>query len=373
MARVAECHVIVAAARQEVVRRDAIDPVILDWSVVDLERHNALATRAAGVGHNGESRDLRKAAAGSGPACKSVLESALETRAADRNGHGAVAKRHLRDDIPARDAAAGGVDPASPDAAAIRHRRVCPARNAHGIGNEISDCGLPAAHRCNAAVELDRRNADGGIDLPAQILLIFRNNRGDLRVGRNGSGINDPELRPPDGGAGPASLAHFHGYVDRSHVLGVVARLDDGIASVKLNEKVVVVSAEQKINGAGRKDRVVLLARRMHHSDDEVCTLAPQRLRLLADRCYGGKKLQILGIGRARSIVIGGSGQTDTDPVKRDDRAILELRQRLPLRTAQIGCKERKLCLAHPLQEDGLAEIEFVIARYKDIGSDHVA
>ncbi len=152
----------------------------------------------------------------------------------------------------------------------------------------------------------------------------------------------------------------------------VVARLDHGVAAVELDEEIVIVAAEHEIDRAGVEYRVVLLAAGMRHRDDEIRALAAQRLGLLPDGRDRRQELQVPRTGRARGPVIGRADEPDAYAADGDDRAILEARQRLPVRRPQVGGKERKLGLAHALQEVRLAEIELVVAGRENVGRDQV-
>jgi hypothetical protein len=74
----------------------------------------------------------------------------------------------------------------------------------------------------------------------------------------------------------------------------------------------------------------------------------------------------------ARRTVICRAGEPDAHPADRHDGAVLEVRQRRSIAAAQIGGIERKLGLAHALEEGGLSEIELVVARREDVRRDQI-
>ena len=129
---------------------------------------------------------------------------------------------------------------------------------------------------------------------------------------------------------------------------------------------------EDQVDGARREHLVVLLALGVRHRHDKVGALLAQELGLLPG---GGDRRQELQVARARGArraVEGGAGEPDAHAVERDDLAVAEARQRLAVGGAQVGGVEREFRLAHPLEEDLLAEIELVVAGRENVGADHV-
>ena len=85
-----------------------------------------------------------------------------------------------------------------------------------------------------------------------------------------------------------------------------------------------------------------------------------------------GRNVRSSGLDVRGRVVIGRAGEPDAHAVDGHDGAVLEVRQRLPIGAAQVGGIERELGLRHALQEDRLAEIEFVIARRENVGREQI-
>ena len=204
----------------------------------------------------------------------------------------------------------GCINLAGADAAAVRDRSIRARRRAHGVSDQVADRGFARTHRGVAAVEFDRGGAERNIHLAGEFLLELRHLGSDLRVGRHRRGIDDAELRPPHDVAPAALLPHADRDVDHNHVMGVVARLDDCVAAVEIDEQVVVVAGEQKVDGARRSDLVVLPAVGVRDGNDEIGALAPQRLGLLLHGGDRRQEFQILRARCARRIVIGRAGES---------------------------------------------------------------
>ena len=133
------------------------------------------------------------------------------------------------------------------------------------------------------------------------------------------------------------------------------------------------VTGEHEIDRAGAENLVALLAGGMGHGHDEVGPIAAQRLRLFGHGRDRRQKPQVARIGRAGAVVEGRAGEADAHAVDGHDGTVLELRQRLPVGATQVGGIEREVRLRHALQEDRLAEIEFVVAGHENIRRDEIA
>src|SRR5262249_40952574 len=121
---VTEYAVAVAAARHEIVGREAIDLALVERRVADPDRDDTVSGGTACIGLDGQARDLGKTSAGIGQLRKPVLEHAAQIGAADIDGDDAVVERQFGENIARRQRRAGRVDLAAADAAAIRHRGV---------------------------------------------------------------------------------------------------------------------------------------------------------------------------------------------------------------------------------------------------------
>ncbi len=132
------------------------------------------------------------------------------------------------------------------------------------------------------------------------------------------------------------------------------------------------MAGQHEIDRAGGDDAVALRAGDVRDPHHEIGTLAAQRLGLRLDGLDRRQKFQILRARSDRRLVVGRAGQPDAHAVDRHDRAILEIRQRLAVRAAQVGGVERKRRLRHALEKCRLAEIEFVVARHENVGVDHI-
>ncbi len=110
----------------------------------------------------------------------------------------------------------------------------------------------------------------------------------------------------------------------------------------------------------------------MHDGADEIGTFAAQRLRLFLDRGDERSEADVAGIGDLRRLGQRRAGQADAHAADLDRGAVSESGQRPAVAVAHVGGVKREARLAHALEEDLLAEIEFVIAGHEDVGQDHV-
>lgn len=147
----------------------------------------------------------------------------------------------------------------------------------------------------------------------------------------------------------------------------VAGRLDHQRAAVELDEQVVVVAGQNHIGRMSLDQIGALLAVGVHHHDHEIDAVAPQRLGLRLDGGDGRQELHILGVRHARRAVVCASGQPDPHVAEADDIAVLDAGKRLFVRPKHVGGKHRELHLRHSPEENGLAEIEFMIARYENV------
>ena len=154
--------------------------------------------------------------------------------------------------------------------------------------------------------------------------------------------------------------------------MGVVARFYHRGAAAILDEQIVGVASEKEIDCAAAKDLITLFARDVGHGDNEIGPFATQRRGLLIQGGDRRKEPQVSRVRRADAVVISRAGEPDAHAVETHDGAVPEVRQRLPIRAAQVGGIKRELGFGHPLQEGCLAEIQFVVARYEDVGRDQI-
>ena len=245
-------------------------------------------------------------------------------------------------------------------------------RPPHRIGDEVADGGLARAHRGSATVELDRGRSDRRVEFLAKLVLELCDDCRDFGVGHHHRRVDNAELRPAPYTTPSALFTDIDDDVDRGDIVGVVARFYHRGAAAILDEQIVGVASEKEIDCAAAKDLVTLFAGDMSHGDDEIGAFAAQRRGLFIQGGDRRQESEVSRVGRADAVVIGRAGEPDADAVDGHDGAILEVRQRLPFRAAQVGGIKRELGFGHPLQECGLAEIEFVIARYEDVGRDQI-
>ena len=130
--------------------------------------------------------------------------------------------------------------------------------------------------------------------------------------------------------------------------------------------------AQHDLAGPVAQQFLVAGAPDMHDRDHDIGALAPQGRRLAFDRRDRRREFQVAGIRQQHRLLFGGAGQTDADAADAGDRAVLEAGHRRAVGAAHVGAIERKICLCHALEEDVLAEVEFVIARHENVGRDHV-
>ena len=151
--------------------------------------------------------------------------AAVSRGAGDVEGDEPVAERQLGQHVAPGQDRAGRIDLAAADAAAVGDRRLGLRRPAHGVGHERADRGLARAHRGVAAVELDRGDADRGVEMAAEIGLVFRHHVSHLGVRRHNSGVDHAKLRPPGHQALAVLLLDADRDVDGGDVVGVVVRI----------------------------------------------------------------------------------------------------------------------------------------------------
>ena len=134
----------------------------------DLDRHDALAGRPARIDLDGQPGHLREPPGGVGSREKPVLQRRAQVAAADVDRHHPVAERQFGEHVAPGDGAAGRIDLAAADAAAVGHRGVGAGLGAHRVGDQVADRGLAGAHRGVAAVELDRGGGERHVHLAAR-------------------------------------------------------------------------------------------------------------------------------------------------------------------------------------------------------------
>jgi hypothetical protein len=110
------------------------------------------------------------------------------------------------------------------------------------------------------------------------------------------------------------------------------------------------MASEKEIDCAAAKDLVTLFASDVSHGDNEIGAFATQRRGLFIQGGYRRKESQVSRVRRADAVVIGRAGEPDADAVDGHNGAILEVRQRLPIRAAQVGGIKRELGFGHPLR-----------------------
>jgi len=96
---VTEPGIAVAAARHEIIGREAIDLALIEWRVADFDRDDTVSGGAARVGLDGQARDLGETPAGIGQLRKSVLEGVAQVGAGDLDGEDAVVERQFGEHI----------------------------------------------------------------------------------------------------------------------------------------------------------------------------------------------------------------------------------------------------------------------------------
>ena len=111
--------------------------------------------------------------------------------------------------------------------------------------------------------------------MAAEIGLVLRHHLRHLGVGRDNSGVDHAELRPPGHEALAVLVLDADRHVDRGDVVGVVVRFDHGGVAVIVDEEIVGMAGENEIDRVAAVDLVTLLAGDMRDGDDEVGALAP--------------------------------------------------------------------------------------------------
>ena len=126
---------------------------------------------------------------------------------------------------------------------------------------------------------------------------------GHFRIGCNRRGVDDAELRPPGHRAIAVLDLHVDRDIDDGDVLRVVARFDDRVAAVVVDEKIVVVPGQDQVDAACGHQLIVLPAVGMHHATTKS---APSRRSSSACSSGGAdrrQEFQILGARRARRSI----------------------------------------------------------------------
>ena len=102
------------------------------------------------------------------------------------------------------------------------------------------------------------------------------------------------KFRPPGRHAAAVLDLHVDLDVDRGHVMRVIARLDERVAAVIVDEEIVGVPGQHEIDGPAGHDGIALRARDVRDADHEIRALAPQGLGLHLDGRDRRQEFQIL-------------------------------------------------------------------------------
>ena len=197
------------------------------------------------------------------------------------SNHRLVVEGKLRPDVAPGQDRAGGRDLVGADAATVDQGDVGAGGRAHGVGDQVGDAGLAAAHHAAPAVERHRGGADLDVELFRQTCKILFHHRLDLGVRRHRHGVDDAKRRLPDEARAVPPLDGAHHDLDDGDELRLLPALDEGRLRADLDLHVVVIAREQQIDRALTHQRRIFGTVGMGEGDDQIRSRLAQLLRLL--------------------------------------------------------------------------------------------
>ncbi len=152
----------------------------------------------------------------------------------------------------------------------------------------------------------------------------------------------------------------------------VVARFRGGGAVVVIDPEIVIVPAQDDVGRAVADHRLVLGAVGMDDGDHHIGAFLAQGRGLLLDGVDRARKFQVARARQDRGILVGRRRDADADAADLENVALAESGNERAVRVENIGDIEREFRLAHALEEQVLAEVEFVVAGDENVRRQHV-
>ncbi len=371
---VPERAVPVAAPGQEIVGGDRIRPAVPQRGAVDREVADAVAGRCLHGQGEGESGHLRKPARGAWSPAHAVLQRRPYPGAGKPKHDGPVPEGEFGQQVLPGKERAGRVHRVAANGAAVDDGHVAPGGRPHGVGQQIAEGGFAGARPDAARIELGGRGSDRRVQGPVEPGLVGGQLRCKFRMFLEAGGGAQANVRGPGHRACPVAapdLADPEGQHGDMVPLG--SGLQHRLASVVAGDEQMIVAAEHDIDlRDGSQELEVRLEPLVRECDDQVGAGGPERRRQPRTR-FRHRREDDVRAGAGDDRRLGGHEADEADVVALcfEHRGGGGARQEPPV-DAHVARQPDRLGLGQAPFEHVGAEIEFVVARHRDIEPDGV-